>query len=392
MRRRVPHDVAVVGGGAVGAACALALAREGLDVRLLDAARLPAWSAGDPDLRVYALAPDNVALLDSLEVWDAVRAARAQPYRRMEVWDAAGGEPIVFDADALARPGLGWIVENRLLVDMLWRALERAGVQVSCPARVEALEQGAEAAVLRLEDGTAVAARIVVAADGAASPLRRMAGIGAAVHDYGQQGVVGYVRTASPHQDTAWQRFLPTGPLALLPWVDGACSIVWTLPADEATRILALDDDAFADALTTASGARLGEVRPLGRRAGFPLRRQLSDRQYAGRVLVVGDAAHAVHPLAGQGVNLGLRDVAALRDQVARARGRGVAWDAPHRLARWARARRSDSAVAAYAFEGLNLLFSNDAPLPTLLRGPALGLAGRVPPLVALFWRRAAGA
>src|SRR5690606_12474876 len=158
MRRRVPHDVAVVGGGAVGAACALALAREGLDVRLLDAARLPAWSAGDPDLRVYALAPDNVALLDSLEVWDAVRAARAQPYRRMEVWDAAGGEPIVFDADALARPGLGWIVENRLLVDMLWRALKRTGVQVSCPARVEALEQGAEAAGLRLEDGTAVAA------------------------------------------------------------------------------------------------------------------------------------------------------------------------------------------------------------------------------------------
>src|SRR5690606_41248790 len=117
-----------------------------------------------------------VALLDSLEVWDAVRAARAQPYRRMEVWGAAGGGPFVFDADALARPGLGWIVENRLLVDMLWRALERAGVQVSCPARVEALEQGAEAAVLRLEDGTAVAARIVVAADGAASPLRRMAG------------------------------------------------------------------------------------------------------------------------------------------------------------------------------------------------------------------------
>src|SRR5512138_1945404 len=236
MRRREPHDVAVVGGGAVGAACALALARQGLDVRLLDAAQPSAWSADAPDLRVYALAPDNVALLDALGVWAQVRGARAQAYRRMQVWDAAGGEPIVFDADALARPGLGWIVENRLLVDVLWRELERSGVRVSCPARVDALEQGEDLATLRLEDGTSVAARIVVAAD---------------AYDYAQQGVVGYVRTGQPHQDTAWQRFLPTGPLALLPWVDGACSIVWTLPQDEAARALALHDAAFAREITT---------------------------------------------------------------------------------------------------------------------------------------------
>lgn len=391
MRRREPHDVAVVGGGAVGAACALALARQGLDVRLLDAARPPAWSADAPDLRVYALAPDNVALLDALGVWAQVRGARAQAYRRMQVWDAAGGEPIVFDADALARPGLGWIVENRLLVDVLWRELERSGVRVSCPARVDALEQGEDQATLRLEDGTSVAARIVVAADGAGSPLRRMAGIAADAYDYAQQGVVGYVRTEQPHQDTAWQRFLPTGPLALLPWVDGACSIVWTLPQDEATRVLGLDDAAFAREITIAFEARLGGIRPLTPRAGFPLRRQLSDSQHAGRLLVVGDAAHAVHPLAGQGVNLGLRDVASLCDAVADARRRAMAWDSPHRLARWARSRRSDGALAAYAFEGLNHLFSNDAPLPTLLRGPLLGLVGRVPPLVDLFWRRAAG-
>ena len=391
MRRREPHDVAVVGGGVVGAACALALARQGLDVRLLEAARPPAWAAKPADLRVYAIAPDNAALLDDLGAWAAVRDARAQPYRRMRVWDAGGGEPIVFDADALARPQLGWIVEQGLLVDVLWRALEAAGVRVSCPARVVALEQGDDAATLRLEDGTGVTARIAIAADGVASPLRRMAGIAADAHDYAQQGVVGYVRTALPHQDTAWQRFLPTGPLALLPWVDGACSIVWTLPHDEATRVLALDDDGFARAITTAFDARLGDIHPLTRRVAFPLRRQLSASQHAGRVLVVGDAAHAVHPLAGQGVNLGLRDVAALRDAVVGAQRRGQAWDAPHRLARWARARRSDNALAAHAFEGLNRLFSNDALAPTLLRGPLLGLVGRVPPLVDLFWRRAAG-
>ena len=391
MRRRDPHDVAIVGGGVVGAACALALARQGLDVRLLEAAPPAPWSAARADLRAYAIAPDNVALLDALDAWAPVRDVRAQPYRRMQVWDAGGGDPIVFDADALARPELGWIVEHGLLVGALWRGLERAGVRVSCPARVAALESTDTAVTLRLDDGTSVAARIAIAADGAASPLRRMAGIAAEGYDYAQQGVVGYVRTQRPHESTAWQRFLPTGPLALLPWVDGSCSIVWTLPDGEATRVLALDDEAFAREITTAFDARLGEVRPLGARVAFPLRRQLSDTQHLGRVLVIGDAAHAVHPLAGQGVNLGLRDVSTLREAVAGAQARRVDWDAPHRLARWARARRSENALAAHAFDGLNRLFSNDALPATLLRGHLLGLAGRMPPLVDLFWRRAAG-
>lgn len=391
MRRRDPHDVAIVGGGVVGAACALALARQGLDVRLLEAAPLAPWSADRADLRAYAIAPDNVSLLDALDAWAPVRDTRAQAYRRMHVWDAGGGDPIVFDADLLARPELGWIVEHGLLVEALWRALERAGVRVSCPARVSALEQSDTSATLRLDDGTSVAARIAIAADGASSPLRQMAGIAAEAHDYAQRGVVGYVRTGRPHEATAWQRFLPTGPLALLPWVDGSCSIVWTLPEDEAARVLALDDDAFGRAITTAFDARLGAIDPLGPRAAFRLQRQLSETQHRGRVLVIGDAAHAVHPLAGQGVNLGLRDVAALRDVVAGARRQRTEWEAPHRLARWARARRSENALAAHAFEGLNRLFSNDALPATLLRGQLLGLAGRMPPLVDLFWRRAAG-
>ncbi|TYT23122.1 FAD-dependent oxidoreductase [Luteimonas viscosa] len=391
MSRRDLHDVAVVGGGVVGAACALALARLGLDVCLVEAVRPAAWSPAEPDLRVYALAPDNVALLDGLDAWQAVRSARAQPYRRMRVWDAAGGDPIVFDADALARPELGWIVEHGLLVDVLWQSLQRGGVRLVCPARVEALEQGADAATLRLDDGTRIAARIAIAADGAASPLRRLAGIAADAHDYAQQGVVAYVQTERPHEDTAWQRFLPGGPLALLPWVDGRCSIVWTLPADEAARVLALDDEGFARSITTAFDARLGGILPTTRRLAFPLQRQLSATQHLQRVLVVGDAAHAVHPLAGQGVNLGLRDVSALRDSIVEAQRRRLPWEAPHRLARWARVRRSENAVAAYAFEGINRLFSNDALAATLVRGHLLGLAGRVPPLADLFWRRAAG-
>src|SRR5690606_12269430 len=192
-------------------------------------------------------------------------------------------------------------------------------------------------------------------------------------------------------EDTAWRRFLPTGPLALLRCTDGSCSIVWTLPDDEAARVLALDDEAFGRELTTAFDARLGSIVPASRRVAFPLRRQLATTQQRGRVLVVGDAAHAVHPLAGQGVNLGLRDVAALRASVLDARGRRAPWDSPQRLARWARARRSDNTLAAYSFEGINRLFSNDALAPTLLRGHLLGIAGRMPPLLDLFWRRAAG-
>ena len=391
MKRRGQIDVAVVGGGVVGAACALVLAREGLEVMLVEGRETPRWSPSQPDLRVYAFAPDNAALLDAAGVWDAVRDARAQPYRRMRVWDAAGGDELRFDADALGRAQLGWIVENALLVDRLWAALPAAGVQVRCPARVEAMEQDADGVTLRLDDGTRIDARLAVAADGGDSTLRRLAGLEVAAHDYAQRGVVAFVRTGEPHEDTAWQRFLPSGPLAFLPFADGLSSIVWTLPDAEAERVLALDEASFGRELTQAMGGQRGEVVLASPRAAFPLKRQLARDYVAGRVIVAGDAAHVVHPLAGQGVNLGLRDVAALRDGIRAATAKRADWDAPHRLERWARQRRSENATAAHAFDGINRLFSNDEMHLTLLRGPLLGLAGKLPPLVDFFWRHAAG-
>ena len=392
MSRRGGADLVVVGAGVVGAATALMAAREGLRVVLVESREPAPWRAEAPDLRVYALAPDNFALLDALGVGGAIRRARAHPYRRMRVWDAAGGGELDFDATRLGRDALGHIVENDLLVDRLWAAcLAEPGIERACPAAIEALAQDGEGVRATLDDGRVLSARLLIGADGARSRVRELAGIGVEAHDYRQQGLVAYVATEQAHEDTAWQRFLPTGPLAFLPCGDGRCSIVWTLPTGEAQRLREAPEAEFLRELTRAFDARLGECLAVSARAVFPLRRQLARAYVAGRVLLAGDAAHAVHPLAGQGVNLGLRDVAALQDTWRDAAQRGSTFDAPHRLARWERGRRSDATVSAHAFEAINRVFSNAALLPTLLRGPALGLAGRITPLTRALWRHAAG-
>lgn len=389
--RRSRIDVVIVGGGVVGASCALALAALDLQVTLVEAAAPARWTPNGKDLRLYAFAPDNAALLDGLGVWSAICQARAQPYRRMCVWDAGGGGDLVFDADALGRRALGDIVEHALLVDRLWAALPAAGVEVRDGCRVTGLEQDGAGVTLRLDDGSRIDSALAIAADGAESSLRALAGADVDTQDYGQRGVVAFVDTERPHEDTAWQRFMPTGPLALLPFTEGRSSIVWTLPTARSTEVLALSDAAFDNALTIASGARLGAVRVASPRVAFALRRQLVDDYVVGRVLMLGDAAHVVHPLAGQGVNLGLRDVVGLRDAILGARDRGRDWTSPQALARWARARRSHNAIAAYALESINRVYSSDGLLRSLIRGPLLGLAGRLPPVSAALWRQAAG-
>lgn len=391
MNRRARIDVAVVGGGVVGATCALALSTLDLDVALIETVEPQRWSPDNADLRVYAFAPDNAKLLEDIGVWREVWTTRALPYRRMRVWDAAGVGELTFDADAFGRNELGWIIEHGLLVDRLWGALPKAGVQLHCPAQVDALEQHDQGVRLRLDEGTRIDARLVIAADGAESTVRKLAGLDVVTHDYAQRGLVAYVQTEHPHQDTAWQRFLPGGPLALLPCTEGRSSIVWTISSEEAERLLAVDDEVFNRELTRAFDARLGEMRVDSRRVAFPLRRQLAQHYMQDRVLAIGDAAHVVHPLAGQGVNLGLRDVAALRDTIRDAQARGADFTASQRLSRWARTRKSENAAAAYAFEGLNRLFSNDGVAASLLRGPLLGIAGKLPVLPHALWRRAAG-
>jgi 2-octaprenyl-3-methyl-6-methoxy-1,4-benzoquinol hydroxylase len=389
--RRDALDVVVAGAGVVGSSAALALARAGLRVAIVEAREPETWRAQAPDLRVFALAADASLLLDKLGAWPSIAAARANPYRRMRVWDAAGGSELCFDADALGQAQLGHIVENGLLVDRLWAAASReANIARHCPDALKAFEQDKDGVDVELESGGRLRARLLVGADGAHSKVRELAGIGWRGSAYGQRAIVAYVRTEKPHEDTCWQRFLPSGPLAFLPCGDGRCSIVWSLPEAEAARLLALDDARFLAELTRAFDARLGAVVECSARRAFPLERRLADEMLAGRVALLGDAAHVVHPLAGQGVNLGLRDVGALAEALSAAgnAGRDLAGA---RLQRWARGRESDNAIAAQAFDAINRTFSNDSPLPTLLRGHLLGIAN-LSPIARLLWRRAAGA
>jgi ubiquinone biosynthesis UbiH/UbiF/VisC/COQ6 family hydroxylase len=391
-RRGGPLDVAVVGGGMVGAAAAVALAREGFAVALVDAREPAVWHADeDVDLRVVGLAPSSVLLLERLGTWEALRAARVSGYERMTVWDAETGATVGFDAAEQGRDVLGYIVENRLVQSVLWRALEGAGVQRIVPAEVVGYVEREDRAQLELADGRSIAARTVVAADGADSPLRAMAGIGTHGHDYAQRGVVAHVATARSHERTAWQRFLPSGPLALLPLADGRSSIVWTLPEAEADRVMALDDDAFRAALGIASDFRLGPIGPVSRRAAFPLRLRLADRYQSGRMVLLGDAAHAVHPLAGQGVNLGLRDVETLRETLVSARDAGRDIGAPHVLRRYARRRSSADGIDAWSFDALGRVYGWTSPPLVAARGLGMRLVNALAPLKQPLARHAAG-
>lgn len=392
LRRGPGLDVAVVGGGMVGAAAALALSRAGFSTALLETRPPSPWQPGDEvDLRVVGLAPSSIALLQELDVWTSIRDARACPYAHMHVWDAGNGAAIDFDAAGEGRDLLGYIVENNLVQWMLWQSLEAAGVRRLCPATVKDYELRSDRVVLELADGESLAVRLLVAADGAGSPLRERAGIATHGRDYGQRAVVAHVATERPHAHTAWQRFLPTGPLALLPLADGRSSVVWSLPEAEARRVQALDEQAFLDELGMASDFRLGRITSATPRAAFPLKLQLADTYQGERFVLLGDAAHTVHPLAGQGVNLGLRDVAELRDTLVQAREQGRDIAAAHVLRRYARRRRSADTLDAYGFDALARIYGWQAPPLVAARGLGVRMLDRLDLLKRCISGHAAG-
>jgi 2-octaprenyl-3-methyl-6-methoxy-1,4-benzoquinol hydroxylase/2-octaprenylphenol hydroxylase len=390
--RRPTLDIAVAGGGMVGAACALALARRGFAVALLEAHDPAPWIAGEPeDLRVIALAPSSARLLDGLGVWRDIEAARVSPYRHMRVWDAASGAEIAFDAASEGHAQLGWIVENKLVASVLWSALDGAGVRRLCPAHVASFAVRDNRVTLDLADGATLSTALLVIADGAGSRLRGQAGTAVRGRDYRQRAVVAHVATERAHQATAWQRFTHEGPIALLPLADGRSSIVWSLPDARAREVLALDDAAFCVAAGVASDFRLGRITTTTPRASFSLKLQLAKTYATDRCVLLGDAAHAVHPLAGQGANLGLRDVAELASVLGEARAAGRDFTAPHVLQRYARRRRASGTLDALTFDMIERAFAWQ-PLPwTALRGAGIRVVDRLTPLKRTLAARAAG-
>lgn len=395
-------DVVVVGAGIAGASLALALRDSGLSVAVVEAQPvacppLPETSGvNDFDLRVSALTPRSCAFLRELGAWQAIADYRYCTYRHMTVWDAQGTGQIEFDESDVGGAALGHIVENRAIVGSLIAQLQQSpGVALFDGCAVRSCERKADDLLcLTLEDDRALEAQLLVAADGALSRVRDWMSFATREWDYGHRAIVATVEVSQPHQATAWQGFSPDGPLALLPLPgDDAhlVSIVWSQRDAAADELLALDDAAFCAALASASEYRLGEVTACSRRIAFPLRQRHAIDYVQPGVALVGDAAHTIHPLAGQGINLGLQDVAALAEELTAAAARG---EAPGELAvlrRYQRRRKGDNLLMMAAMDGFKRLFEQPALPVRWLRNAGMRTLDGLVPVKAQIMRHAMG-
>jgi 2-octaprenylphenol hydroxylase len=391
-------DVIIVGAGIIGAVMACLLMRPGSGASLRVALvadrfmRAPPADA-DWDLRVFALSRASERLLKLCGIWDALPAARMQPFERMRVWDAEasarGPGSLGFDCADIGEPNLGHIVDGRVLQ---WQALDRARAlgAVLIEAQLSSITRGEDAARAGLDDGRELRGRLIVGADGTESKTRQLLDIETAGHAYHQDALVAHVHTAEPHANTAWQRFLPTGPLAFLPLSDGRCSIVWSTNRAEATRLRALDLQAFGAALTAAAGEVLGQCTVAASPVAFPLQLQYALAYAKPGAVLLGDAAHVVHPLAGQGLNLGLLDCATLAQVLSECGGARHIGDLKV-LRRYERWRRSENLIAGAALDGLERLFSNAGGLSTAARRFGLGAVERLPMIKRQLVRQALG-
>ncbi len=388
------YDLIIAGGGMVGSTLACALGHADLKIALLEGAPLERIRPGeDTDLRVSAINRASQRIFAAVDAWSGMAAWRVSPFRDMRVWDAGGFGQIHFDSATLGEPLLGWIVENRVIqYALLERARQLPAVDLLCPAALEtAWPEDAGGWRVRLTDGREFTTRLLVGADGAQSRVRELAEIDTRGWSYDQKALVANVRTAEPHQETAWQRFLPTGPLAFLPLHDGRCSIVWSTTPEQADQLLALDEHDFGQALTEAFDRRLGEIVHLGPRGAFPLRLQHARAYVKPGLALIGDAAHVVHPLAGQGVNLGLLDAATLAEVLLDGLAAGHEAGALRVLRRYERWRKSDNLPMLGIMDGFKRLFGNSLPPVRLLRNLGLNLTDAAGPLKTRIARRAMG-
>ena len=392
--QRHRYDAVVLGGGLIGSATALALARHGFSVGLVDAA--PVELRADPafDGRAYAVAPGSRNLLAALGVWDAV-AGDAQPVRHISVADACPG-PVApaslhFDPAETAQPALGWIVEDRWLRQALLAAVTDAGVDHLAPVEVGRVERETARATVALSDGRSLSASLIVACDGRQSATARAAGIQYLAWGYGQTGLVSALEHTLPHEGQAHQAFFPGGPFAVLPLTGNRSSLVWSEQTARAEQIAALDDAAYLGEVAARLDGRLGDIRLVGRRWAYPLGLSLAMRYAAPRLVVAGDAAHGVHPIAGQGMNMGLRDVAALTEVLVEGARLGLDPGDQSVLERYQQWRRFDATAMALGMDGINRVFSQSGGAVQAVRNLGLKAVAGLGDLRRAFMAEAAG-
>lgn len=395
--KQTPVDIVVAGGGVVGLAFAALLATgpaaERVRVRVLEPRDAPRWRRDEVDLRVYALSHASRDTLARCGAWDAVLAARASPYRRMRVFEGEspdGRAALDFDAADVGEPDLGYIVEDSLLRTVLGDVIAATPqAEIMTGAALHDVVADERGVTVRLADGADLRASLLVAADGSDSVVRALLEMPAASYRYGQTALVTHVATSIPHRETAWQRFLPGGPLAFLPLADGRSSVVWSLPEARAAELAAAPDADFVDSLQEASVGVLGTLSATAPRRGFPLRVLHAFHYCVTRVALIGDAAHTVHPLAGQGMNLGFGDAAALAAALEAALGAGEDAGDLKVLRRFERARKGANLEMLLGLDALHRLFGPAWLEP--LRAAGMQAVNRAGPLKRRLIARALG-
>ena len=387
------YDIAINGAGMVGAALACALGDSGLSVVVIEP-REPVlnWPEGSLDLRVSAITAASEQVFRHLDTWSAMVERGVCPFRDMEVWDAGGSGSIHFDAADIGQAQLGHVIENRVIQAALLERLRGLdNIDLLTPAQLESATVTENQVQLQLDNSQSVTTRLLVGADGGNSRVRSEAGIATQGWNYQQRAIVANVETELPHQNCAWQRFLSSGPLAFLPLASGHSAIVWSTTTEQADALLAMDEAEFKTVLGQAFEHRLGQIISSSERAAFPLRLQHARQYVQHRIALVGDAAHTIHPLAGQGVNLGLLDAAALAEVINDANRAGKDIGKQHVLRRYERWRKGDNLLIMGIMDGFKRLFgTGNAPL-RWLRNSGLSLTDATTPVKNMIMLRAMG-
>ena len=386
-------DVAIIGGGMVGLTLAAALAETELRVAVIEGQLPDPELALLPDVRVSALSRASERILRRVGAWQGIESRRFSPYNRMEVWEQDSFAKIQFDAERLSQPDLGHIVENRVIqLALLDRIKQLSNVTLMAPERCENIAFGESEAWLTMESGKSLTAKLVVGADGANSWVRRQLDIPLTHWDYGHSAIVANIRCAEAHDKTARQIFRPQGPLAFLPLAESdLCSIVWSVAPEEAEQLCGLSDSEFNKSLTAAFDNRLGLCKVEGQRQAFPLKMRYARDFVRERVALVGDAAHTIHPLAGQGVNLGLLDAASLAQELKALWQKEQDIGQKNNLRHYERWRKAEAAKMITTMQGFRDLFDGSNPAKKLVRDLGMLFADKAPGVKDEFMRRALG-